>query len=55
MVRDVLGKVLGSDDYVAVEGLNEREFNLEGVAEGMYFITIQTEGQESQTLRIIVE
>ena len=34
---------------------NTKDINLENVAKGMYMVTIQTEGKEIQTLRIVVE
>ena len=43
------------DSVSAKEGYNEKEINLENVAKGLYFISVQTEGAEAKTLRIIVE
>jgi hypothetical protein len=54
-VADVLGKVMINEDISAVEGFNMKEINFEGMSKGMYFITIQSEGRQSETLRLIVE
>ncbi len=54
-VFDVIGKVLINEDLTLSEGLNTKEINLENVSHGLYFVTIRSEGMESQTLRIIVE
>jgi hypothetical protein len=44
-----------SENVTAIEGFNSKEINLENVASGIYFITLQTEGGEAKTLRLIVE
>ena len=54
-VVDVIGRVLISENISAVEGYNEKEINLENVAKGIYLVSVQTEGGEAQTLRLIVE
>jgi hypothetical protein len=54
-VFDVIGKVLIHEDFSLSEGLNTKEINLENASRGIYFVTIISEGMESQTLRIIVE
>ena len=54
-VVDLIGKVMIQEDMLVKEGYNEREINLENVAKGMYFISVQTEGKETEVLRIIVE
>ncbi len=54
-VVDLIGKVMIKEDMLVKEGYNEREINLENVAKGMYFISVQTEGKETEVLRIIVE
>jgi len=54
-VIDVLGKTMVFESISAVEGYNMKEIDLTGVAKGMYFVTLQAEGMESQTLRLIVE
>jgi hypothetical protein len=54
-VVDVLGNILSNNDLIVSEGFNSREINLETVAAGLYFISIQSEGSEIQTLRIVVE
>jgi hypothetical protein len=54
-VTDVIGRIMISDNISAAEGYNTKEINLENVAKGLYFITLQTEGSESQTLRLVVE
>jgi hypothetical protein len=54
-ITDVIGNEVRRQDLDVIEGLNTREINLENVAEGLYFITVQTEGSEPQTLRIVIE
>ncbi len=54
-VVDVLGNILINSDLSVTEGFNSREINLENVAAGLYFVSIQSEGSEVQTLRIVVE
>ena len=54
-IVDIIGKTLISESVSAIEGYNEKEINLENVSKGLYFITIQSEGKDSQTLRLIVE
>ena len=54
-VVDVIGRVLISENISAVSGYNEKEINLENVAKGLYLVSVQTEGGEVQTLRMVVE
>ncbi len=54
-VTDLLGNVMISNVISASEGLNMQELNLSNVAKGMYLLSIQTEGENSQTLRVVVE
>jgi hypothetical protein len=44
-----------SQTVSAAEGFNTTELNLENTAKGLYFVTLQTEGGEAQTLRLVVE
>jgi len=54
-VMDMLGNVLISESISAVEGPNTKDLNMDRFAKGVYFISIQTENNDSQTLRIVVE
>ena len=54
-VIDVLGALLMSADVSAVEGYNTLDLNLENAAQGIYFVSLQTEGSPSQTLQLVVE
>ena len=54
-VVNVIGSLMIDDSISALEGYNMKEINLENVAKGLYFISLQTEGAEAKTLRIIVE
>ena len=54
-VTDLLGNVMMSHSIAASEGLNMQELNLSHVAKGMYLLTIETEGENAQTLRLVVE
>ena len=54
-VVNIIGSLMIDDSISAKEGYNENEINLENVAKGLYFISVQTEGAEAKTLRIIVE
>ena len=54
-VVDLVGRVLISEDLNVISGFNKVDLNLENVAKGMYMVTIQTEGMNVQTLRIVVE
>ena len=54
-VVDVIGRVLISENISAVEGYNMKEINLENVAKGLYLVSVQTEGGQAQTLRLVVE
>ena len=39
----------------SVDGYNAKEINLDTFAKGIYMISVQTEGMEAKTLRIVVE
>jgi hypothetical protein len=54
-VVDVIGRIMINETISAVEGYNTKDINLENVAKGLYFISVQTEGGETKTLRLIVE
>jgi hypothetical protein len=54
-VMDMLGNVLISESISAVEGLNTKDLSLDQFAKGVYFVSIQTENNDAQTLRIVVE
>ena len=54
-VYDLVGKVLISEDVDIITGFNQKDFNFENVAKGMYFVTLQAPDNASKTLRIIVE
>ena len=54
-VIDLIGKVMISEPSVTVEGINLRQLDLSGVAQGMYILSIERVGKEIQTLRIVVE
>ena len=54
-VIDLIGRVMITENIAAVEGYNTKEISLENVSKGIYFISVQTEGGEAQTMRLIVE
>jgi hypothetical protein len=54
-VVDVIGNELIRQDNTATEGLNSLDLDLTGVAKGMYFISVESVGTETQTMRIVVE
>ena len=54
-VVNMIGSLMIDESISAIEGYNMKEINLENVAKGLYFISIQAEGTEAKTLRIIVE
>ncbi len=54
-IANVLGSVMIDETISAVEGFNSKLISLENVAKGLYFLTIQTEGDQAKTLRIVVE
>ena len=54
-VFDVTGRVMIIESISAVVGYNTKEINLENVAKGIYMVSIQSEGMEAKTLRIVVE
>jgi hypothetical protein len=54
-VTDLLGNVLINDIISAVEGVNMQELNLSNVAKGIYLLSVETDGTQAQTLRIVVE
>ncbi|TAH40928.1 MAG: T9SS type A sorting domain-containing protein, partial [Bacteroidetes bacterium] len=54
-VVDLLGNVVISDVINASEGANLQELNLSKVAKGLYLLSIETDGEIAQTLRVVVE
>ena len=54
-VTDISGKTLVNEIHNAEEGNNTQELDLRGVAQGMYFISIERESGENRTIRIIVD
>jgi hypothetical protein len=54
-VTDLLGNVMVNNEISATEGMNMQELNLSNVAKGMYLVSIETEGMNAQTLRVVVE
>src|SRR6185369_12336229 len=54
-VMDLAGKALMFESVIAEEGRNLHQIDLIGVAKGMYILSIEGEGTEIQTIRIVVE
>jgi len=54
-VVDLIGNVVISDVVSAVEGVNMKDLDLSKVAKGMYLLSLENEGGNVQTLRIVVE
>lgn len=54
-VVDAIGKVMVNETITAVAGYNQKDINLEGVAKGIYFVSLQTEGNSVQTLQVVVQ
>ena len=54
-VNDLLGNVIYKTDVRAAEGLNTKDLDLSSVAKGMYLMTIESEGNGSETIRLVVE
>ena len=54
-VVDLLGNVVMNDVVSAVEGVNMKDLDLSKAAKGMYLLTLENEGGNVQTLRIVVE
>jgi hypothetical protein len=54
-VTDLIGNVLISQPSLAQEGVNLQEIDLSTYAKGMYLLSIEKEGAEIQTMRIVVE
>jgi hypothetical protein len=54
-ITDMIGNILVSQANTATEGDNLQELDLSKVAKGMYLLSIQREGAETQTMRIVVE
>jgi len=55
-VVDMIGNVLISNVITAVDGeRNTHDLDLTNVAKGMYLLSIQKEGAEAETMRIVVE
>ena len=54
-VVDEIGRVFINETISAVKGFNSEEINLAKVAKGIYLVSIQSEGKEVKTLRLVVE
>jgi hypothetical protein len=54
-VLDIIGKVVFNEDVTFMEGQNTKEIILEKVSNGIYFLSILSEGMEAKTIRIVVE
>ena len=54
-VVDVTGRVIISNEVTAVEGVNMHEIDLSSVAKGMYLVRMESEGLDSQLLKVTVE
>jgi hypothetical protein len=55
LLTDMVGNIILSEMVNTIEGLNLKEINLDHVAKGMYFVTLYSDGNEKQTLRLIVQ
>ena len=51
----MIGSIMVDETITGVEGYNMKSINLEHIAKGLYFISIQTEGAKAKTLRLIVQ
>ncbi len=54
-VIDLLGKSILTNRVDSVEGENTKSLDLSYISKGMYFLTIEIEGIEAKTLRVVVE
>ncbi|REJ80583.1 MAG: T9SS C-terminal target domain-containing protein, partial [Bacteroidetes bacterium] len=54
-LHDILGNEVMVAEFAAGKGLNNYEINLNKFAKGMYLLSVQTEGNPAQTLRLVVE
>ena len=54
-LTDLVGRVMMSMPSTSEEGANLQELDLSNYAKGMYLLSIEKEGMEPQTIRIVVE
>jgi hypothetical protein len=54
-VIDVIGSIITQQEVISIEGENEVMFDLGNVAGGIYFLTIDKQGEKTKTVRIAVE
>ncbi len=54
-VTDLIGKTMMRNDINVPEGFNSKDLNLENLSKGVYLVTVQTEGEQSRTIRVVVE
>jgi len=54
-VTDLLGNTIYQEDMHALSGLNMKELDLGKVAKGMYLFSIDREGDQGKTMRLVVE
>ncbi len=54
-VIDMTGRILLTSEEPAIEGVNLRELDLNNVAKGMYFISVERNDAARMTVRIVVE
>jgi hypothetical protein len=52
---DAIGKQLIFDTMDLVEGDNFKQYNLNGYANGLYYLVFEREGLPSETVRVVVE
>ena len=54
-IVNVLGSVMIEETIIGHKGFNSKTINLEKEAKGLYFLTVENEGEQVKTLRIIIE
>ena len=54
-VVNVIGSIIIDESISAIEGINTHDVNLENVAKGLYFLSLQADGAEAKTLRIEID
>ena len=54
-VVDMFGRLLIDEDIAIEKGNNSKLIDLSNVTTGIYFVTIQSDGAEKHTLRLVVE
>jgi hypothetical protein len=54
-VIDVTGRTIISDEVTAAEGINMHELDLTKVAKGVYLVRMESEGEQTQLLKVTVE